>query len=74
MIKIQKGAVYLDGSMIEISGDFAALVWALVDTMSESEVRAIFDLAMVYRKKPEETIDLSKYEKEGKSKWDSLKF
>lgn len=74
MIKVQKGAVYLEGSMIEISGDFAAIIWALVDTRSESEVRAIFDLAMVHRIKPEETIDLSKYGKEGKSKWDSLKF
>ena len=74
MIKSQKGAVYLEGSMIEVSGDFGAIIWALVDSMSESEVRALFDLAMVHRKKPEETIDLSKYGKEGKSKWDSLKF
>lgn len=74
MIKVQNGAVYLNGSMIEITEDFGAIIWALVDTMSESEVRIIFDLAMVHRKKPEETIDLSKYGKEGKSKWDSLKF
>lgn len=74
MIKSQKGAVYLEGSMIEVSGDFGAIIWALVDSMSESEVRALFDLAMVSCKKPEETIDLSKYGKEGKSKWDSLKF
>ena len=74
MIKSQKGAVYLEGSTIEVSGDFAAIIWALVDTMSEPEVRDVFELAMVHRKKPEGTIDLSKYGKEGKSKWDSLKF
>lgn len=74
MIKVQNGAVLLKGSMVEVSSDFAAIIWALVDTMSESEVRAIFDLAMVHFKKPEETIDLSKYGKGGNSKWDSLKF
>jgi hypothetical protein len=74
MIKVQNGAVYLEGSTIEISVDFGSIIWALVDTMSEPEVRELFDFAIVHRKKPEETIDMSKYGKEGKSKWDSLKF